>query len=88
MADKPRLPSILFWLDLLAAAALVGLVLVAPWLAPGPVADGGAARALGLFAHDTAVRRVSLFAAVGLTVSACVFFRPEATRPGQAPPGS
>jgi len=84
MTHKPRLPGILFWLDLLAAAALVALVLVAPWLAPGPVAAGGAARALGLFAHDTAVRRVSLFAAVGLTVSAFVFFRPasdESTNP-------
>jgi hypothetical protein len=70
MTDNRRLPRLLFWLDLAAAAALAGLVLIAPWLPAGTTADG----VLGLFAHDTAVRRVSLFAAVGLMVSACVFF--------------
>ena len=63
------LPRLLFALTLAAAAALAAVVLIAPWLHDPP-------RLLGLFAHDTTVRRTALASALGLTVTACVFFRP------------
>ena len=80
MAERTVLPRLLFWSSLTVAGALAGLVLVAPWLAAGPLAEAGWSRVLGLFAHDTAVRRISLFAAVGVVVTACVLFRPPAQR--------
>ena len=62
-------PRLLFGLACVASAGLLGLVLVAPLLAPGPAW-------LALFAHDAAVRRTAVASALGLLVTACVFFRP------------
>ena len=80
------MPRLLF-LGTLGTAGGLGLgVLLAPWLA-------GAGPVVGLFAADATVRRTALACAVGLTVTAFVFFRPSrlpavkkrAARPG--PPG-
>jgi hypothetical protein len=60
---------LLFGLACATAAGLLGLVLLAPLLAPGPAW-------LGLFAHDAAVRRTAVASALGLLVTASVFFRP------------
>jgi hypothetical protein len=76
---------LLFGLACATAAGLLGLVLVAPLLAPGPVW-------LGLFAHDAAVRRTAVASALGLLVTASVFFRPPSNgssrRQRRQPPGA
>jgi hypothetical protein len=66
------LPGACFYLTLGAAMALAAAVLAAPWLA------GESAHPLvGLYADDLTVRRTSLFSALGLVVTAFVFFRPK-----------
>lgn len=68
------LPRACFVLALGAAAGLVALVVIAPWVeSERPLWT--------LYAHDVTVRRTSLFAALGLLVTAFVFFRPK--RPSQ-----
>jgi hypothetical protein len=62
-------PRLLFGLACAVSAGLLGLVLLAPLLAAGPTW-------LGLFAHDATVRRTAVASALGLLVTACVFFRP------------
>lgn len=56
---------------MLAAGCLLLLVVLTPTLDTGPES----ARLLTLFANDAAVRRTALASAIGLTVTACVFFR-------------
>jgi hypothetical protein len=68
------LPRMLFVLSLGLALVLAGAALVAPWL--GPEIEHPLT---ALYAHDVTVRRVSLFSAVGLAVTAFVFFRPKPT---------
>jgi hypothetical protein len=66
------LPGACFYLTLAAALVLTGAVLLAPWFA------GESAHPLvGLYADDVTVRRTSLFSALGLVVTAFVFFRPK-----------
>jgi hypothetical protein len=65
-----RLPAVLFYLSVLSATALVALVCVTPLL------DDTASRWLLLFGHDALLRRTALVSAVGLVVTAFVFFRP------------
>jgi hypothetical protein len=67
------LTRLLFWLVVGAALALLGLVLLAPLL-------GAHSRLLGLFAGDATLRRTAVASALGLLVTASVFFR--------APPGA
>ena len=62
-------PRLLFGLVCAVSAGLIGLVLLAPVLTPGPAW-------LSLFACDAAVRRTAVASALGLLVTACVFFRP------------
>lgn len=76
MWDRIRdcwLPRLLFLVTVVAATALAGLVLVAPWLQH----SGGL---IELFADDLVVRRTALAAAAGLMVTAFVFFRPGGWR--------
>jgi hypothetical protein len=68
------LPSLCFRLALAAALVLLVLVLVSPWLAPEE--PEGWQRFLALFARDVALRRTAIACAIGLAVTACVFFRP------------
>jgi hypothetical protein len=66
---------LLFGLNLLLAAALIALVMLAPLL-PGQAANpNGWSRLFQLFGQDAAVRRTALAAAAGLVVTAWVFFR-------------
>lgn len=77
--------GLLHYLTLALAVALGLLVLAAPLLTDSPGADW-AGLVLYLFASDTALRRTTLAAAVGLWVTAVVFFRlprPEWERPGK-----
>ena len=82
MTRSVWLPRLLFWLVCGLAGALVLLVLLAP-LVEGKLAAGG--RVVSLFAHDATLRRTSLASAVGLMVTAFVFFPspPVAERPPQ-----
>ncbi len=77
-------PRLLRALAFTAAAALVIAVVACPWLDASAAASDGWARAIHLFAQDTILRRTSLVSALGLWVTAQVFFstkRPEATSP-------
>lgn len=64
----------LFALGLMLAGLLVALVLLAPLAAEGEATDARG-RVVALFARDPALRRTCLASAVGLVVTACVFFR-------------
>jgi hypothetical protein len=63
-----------YWLVLGLSLALFMLVLLAP------VVDNGALRLLSLFARDPVVRRTALASAIGLAVTACIFFRVPGAR--------
>ncbi len=68
-AAAPLLPRVCWWLGMACAAGLVSLVFLAPLI------DDGDFRWLTLFAHDAAVRRTALASAIGLIVTASVFFK-------------
>ncbi len=63
------LPRLLFVLAFALSLLLIVLVIAAP------LVDNGGARLLSLFARDPALRRTAVACAVGLIVTACVFFR-------------
>jgi hypothetical protein len=68
-------PLVLFAGTLLIALILLVLVAVMPFLAGYfPISN----HVLALFAADVTVRRTSIAAAIGLIVTAWVFFRPNA----------
>jgi hypothetical protein len=69
------IPRLLFVLAFALSFLLVVLVIAAP------LVDNGEARLLSLFAHDPALRRTAVASAVGLIVTACVFFRPPPRPP-------
>jgi hypothetical protein len=69
------LPLMLFAGTLLVAAILVILVAVMPLLSERFLVPN---QVLSLFAADVTVRRTSIAGAIGLIVTACVFFRPNA----------
>ena len=80
----PLLPRLLFCLAVAVALALGGLVLAAPALdREGPPRPGWP-RLVAVFARDIVVRRVAGAGALGLLVTACVFFRPPLLR-GRGP---
>jgi hypothetical protein len=90
------LPRLLFRLSLLIATGLVGLVIVSPWTDITPGSGLASApregnkhrnawsRLLSLFARDQAVRRTAVASAVGLWVTASVFFWTPRKRRGSA----
>jgi hypothetical protein len=87
----------LFGLSCLIAGLLLLVVLVAPWFPARQPATTVWEQALDLFARDVVVRRISLAGALGLVVSAFVFFQPSRSRQrrttprrcsGQSPPTS
>jgi hypothetical protein len=69
------LPLMLFAGTLLVAAILVILVAVMPLLGEHFLVSN---QMLSLFAADVTVRRTSIAGAIGLIVTAWVFFRPNA----------
>ncbi len=72
------LPRLLFRLTMLLATVLLGLLCLAPFIDPGTVLPRGGARVLDLFARDPVLRRTTMASALGLYVTAWVFFRPGA----------
>jgi hypothetical protein len=70
------LPRVLFWFSSGMGTLFLGLVLLAPWLDPGPLATSPGVRLWGLFASDPLVRQTAVASALALYVSAGVFFRP------------
>jgi hypothetical protein len=90
MIRKPQvawLPRLLFWLALTTAGALLLVPALAPFADRFWPAAKDRPRLIEVFAHDAAVRRTSLASALGLIVTACVFFRPS-DRPARTPPPS
>jgi hypothetical protein len=89
MWDRLRhvwLPRVCFLVALMAALVLVVLVIVAPWLATD-------APLVALFADNRGVRGAAIASAVGLLVTAWVFFRAAAAptdkrSPREPPPGT
>lgn len=88
MPPVPWLPRLLFRLTLAVAASLISLVLLCPLLDNGRVPVDSLSRLAALFARDAAVRRTAVASALGLAVTACVFFRGprRQPRPPKPPP--
>jgi hypothetical protein len=81
----PWLPRLLFHFTLAVSALLLALVFLAPVLHNHFLPPGRWSSLLALFARDAAVRHTSVAAALGLLVTAWVFFRPPRLLP--RPPG-
>jgi hypothetical protein len=84
--ERTWLSSLLFVLAWTAAALLVLLIVVAPWLDPDVPEPDGWQLVLHLFAQDTALRRTSVASALGLVVTAHVFFQTPRLPPVPPPP--
>jgi hypothetical protein len=72
------LHRLLFLVTVASALTLALLVVLCPWLDSGGQPPEGWGRLTAAFARDGAVRRTAIAAAVGLVVTAWVFFRPGA----------
>jgi len=70
--------SLLLWCNFILAAGLAATVLIAPFVAGPESHTSGWYRLLGLFARDATLRQTALAAAIGLMVTALVFFRSPA----------
>jgi len=85
MARRPwtlRLPRLLLGVTLALSAGLVVLVMLSPLLDKGGVTKQGWPRFWAVFARDRTLRRTAVASALGLAVTAWVFFRtPSAPRP-------
>jgi hypothetical protein len=87
LSRSTRLPRLLFGLTVAASAVLFLLVFLCPLLDNGQEQPHGWARLVAVFARDTALRRTALASAVGLLVTACVFFQPTGpSRPARRGP--
>jgi uncharacterized membrane protein YqhA len=71
---QPWFPRLLFRSTMVAAGALVGLVLLSPLL-PLDATHSATAKLWHLFANDDTLRQVAVVSAVGLWITAVVFFR-------------
>ena len=83
MYEPAILRRLLFLLATTMALALLVFVFVAPWLD-----DGSAERhdSIALFARDATLRRTCIASAVGLIVTACIFFRRRRPPAPRRPP--
>jgi hypothetical protein len=82
MALKRLLARLLLHLTVGISLALFLLVLLSPLLDNESVSSDGWQRLVAIFARDATVRRTVIASAIGLLVTACVFFRPaEPSRP-------
>jgi hypothetical protein len=70
------LPRLLFRLVITLSILLILLVILAPLMDNGDAQPTGWVRLLLLFARDAALRRTAVASALGLIVTACIFFRP------------
>ena len=78
MPVRPRrfwLPWLLFRLTLAAAGALILVMAISPVLDTADPEPRGWQSFVSLFARDVAVRRTAIASAIGLAVTACIFFR-------------
>ena len=75
-------PSLLFCINVLLAAGLIALLFIAPLLDTTEAKPQGWSRFFALFAHDATLRRTAIAGAIGLLVTAWVFFR--STSPARA----
>jgi hypothetical protein len=82
------IPRFLFLLTSVAAYVLAGIVIAAPWLAESTALPDGWGQVVSLFAQNQTVRRTALASAIGLFVTAVVFFRssPPPPRDRSKPP--
>jgi hypothetical protein len=98
MSDYPRapvLPRLLFVVTVGCAALLVLGVACSPWLDQEEARPEGWLRLVAVFARDRTVRRIAIASALGLLVTAGVFFRPprlarrkrKEDNPSRRPPG-
>ena len=86
MSEALLIRRLLFGLAVSAALLLLLVVLAAPWFDDG---SREARDAVALFARDGTLRRTSVASAVGLLVTACVFFRRRRLpSPPRRPPSS
>lgn len=86
VSNASTLPTALFGLNLILAAGLVLLVLLAPWGPDQGMGTSSWQHVWALFAADLTVRRTALASAVGLVVTAFVFFRHPSAPPKTTPP--
>jgi hypothetical protein len=78
MSIRPTItwfPRLLLRITLTASALLILLVILSPLLDNGEPPPEGIGRLLAVFARDAATRRTAVASALGLTVTACIFFR-------------
>lgn len=75
------LPWVLFRLTAGVSALLLALVLLAPLLDDAEAETTGSRSLLVLFARDATLRRTAIASALGLLVTAGVFFRPVEKSP-------
>jgi hypothetical protein len=76
------LPLMLFCGAMLVAILLLVVVTVMPFLIEElPISHP----LLGMFAEDATVRRTAIAGAIGLIVTACIFFRPDPAARKRAP---
>jgi hypothetical protein len=69
------LNPLLYWLTVAMAVGLAALLVIAPWLDSGGATPDRGLLVLRLFAEDDALRRIALAVALGLIVTARIFFR-------------
>jgi hypothetical protein len=74
------LPPLLFRFTLLVGVILLGLVALSPLVDPPDERPRGWWKLVAVFARDATLRRTAVASAVGLAVTAFVFFR-QASRP-------
>jgi hypothetical protein len=79
------LPRFLFRATFLVAGTLALLVLLTPLVDNERMRATIGARWIALFARDVALRRTAIASAIGLGVTASIFYRPQ-IRPRPAPP--
>jgi hypothetical protein len=87
--QAPWLPRILFRLSFLIAGALTLVVLLAPWCDKLQARGRIRTNWLSLFARDIALRRTAIASAIGLGVTASIFYKPQfrsRTAPPRQPP--
>jgi hypothetical protein len=85
------LPRLLFRFTFLLALVLISVVVLAPFFGDQKTAAGGPAKWIGLFSRDLALRRTAIASAIGLGVTASIFYRPQIRRrpaPPRAQPAS
>lgn len=79
------LPRLLFYLAAGMSLVLILFVIISPVL-HGRLAEGNRwSRLLAVFAQDPTLRRTASAGAIGLLVTACVFFRQPASGPHARP---